>query len=678
MALAVLTALAVYNTIAARTRDRSEVSNQIANLGRGSGDLARQLAEFGRRLTSMETKVELVLERALATAQPLAAEIEELSTLVKQLAESVAQHDAALGSDRGPGAAPAAFAASGPVGPTLPAKTFDPATAAAAAPVERKIAAFSGLDRDGIIAAIGSAIDGSKIDLYLQPIVTLPQRKVRYYEAMSRLKAENGDVVPAGDFLSYAEAGALLPKLDNLSVLRCVQVARRLLAQEPRHRLVLQSVRCDADGRRLSAIPRIRRRKPRDCARLVFEFTQSAVRAMGPIEHESLAALAERGFRFSMDNLTDLRVEPRELTERGFRFIKVPATLLLNRVGAASTDIHPADFSDLLGRFGIDLIAERIESEGAVVDLLDYDVRFGQGYLFSPPRPVRAEALQGVVASGRRPEPSLPTADPQKPTLSARRAVGSPSSPAPAARALEIIRMMQPADRRLLRCRDGFVRRGDVGKYRACARRAICTAGARLRRAVLRRLGCRSQRRCRLCASLRGADAVSHRGGTVILLTNAPRPGAAVVRILDRFGVPRDAYDAITSSGDVTRSIVDAGAARAFFISARNAICRSSPALTSRSRRSRRPTTWCAPACSTTRRKRRTAIATCSRRCARARCSWSAPIPTSSSSAARLWSIAPARWRTLTPRSAARCSTAASRMRRSTKRRWPSRGVARR
>ena len=32
-----------------------------------------------------------------------------------------------------------------------------------------------------------------------------------------------------------------------------------------------------------------------------------------------------------------------------------------------------------------------------MVDLLDYDVRFGQGFLFSPPRPVRAEALQGIA-----------------------------------------------------------------------------------------------------------------------------------------------------------------------------------------------------------------------------------------------------------------------------------------
>jgi cyclic-di-GMP phosphodiesterase TipF (flagellum assembly factor) len=129
---------------------------------------------------------------------------------------------------------------------------------------------------------------------------------------------------------------------------------------------------------------------------LVFEFAQSAVRAMGPIEHASLAALAERGFRFSMDNLTDLRINAHELNERGFRFVKVPAPLLFNRLGAVAADIRPADFSESLGRFGIDLIADRIEHENTVIDLLDCDVRFGQGMLFSPPRPLRAGALEGV------------------------------------------------------------------------------------------------------------------------------------------------------------------------------------------------------------------------------------------------------------------------------------------
>jgi cyclic-di-GMP phosphodiesterase TipF (flagellum assembly factor) len=268
------------------------------------------------------------------------------------------------------------------------------------APTLPKIAAFPGLDQDAVVAAVAGAIDSQRIDLYLQPIVTLPQRKVRYYEAMSRLNAGDGEVVAAADFLSYAEAGSRLPKLDGLCVLRCVQVVRRLLLKNRDIGLFcnLSVVTLTDAGfpQLLELIEANRAIAPS----LVFEFTQNAVRGMGPMEHESLAALAERGFRFSMDNLVDLRIEPRELTARGFRFVKAPAALLLNRVGSATANIHPADFSDLLGRFGIDLIADRIESESTVVDLLDYDVRFGQGFLFSPPRPVRAEALQGVADPG--------------------------------------------------------------------------------------------------------------------------------------------------------------------------------------------------------------------------------------------------------------------------------------
>ena len=38
-------------------------------------------------------------------------------------------------------------------------------------------------------------------------------------------------------------------------------------------------------------------------------------------------------------------------------------------------------------------------------------------------------------------------------------------------------------------------------------------------------------------------------GGTVALITKAPRPGAVVARFLDKLAVPREAYDTIVSSG---------------------------------------------------------------------------------------------------------------------------------
>ena len=422
--LGTLTALAVYNAIAARKRDRLEASHQLANLARGSGDLARQLAEFGRRLSAVEAKTDTVIDRALATAQPLAAEIEELSTLVKQLADSVASHDAALtnlatvdsAAERRPSAAaidpmPPAM---GPMAAFSPTPIAAPTPVVAPAPLERKVAAFAGLDRDGIVATIRSAIEGSKIELYLQPIVTLPQRKVRYYEALSRLRADSGELIAAADFIPFAEAGALMPKLDNLSALRCVQVVRRLLLKNRDIGLFCNLSAATLTDSGFSRFLEFMDANRAIAPHLMFEFSQNAVRTMGPIENESLAALAERGFRFSIDNLTDLRVDARELNDRGFRFVKAPSALLFNRVSAASNDIHPADFSDLLGRFGIDLIAERIETESTVVDLLDYDVRFGQGFLFSPPRPVRAEALQGTAETAARDSAlaALPAGDP--------------------------------------------------------------------------------------------------------------------------------------------------------------------------------------------------------------------------------------------------------------------------
>lgn len=404
--LGLLTVLALYNAVAGRRRDRAVVNDQVASLARGSGDLARQMAEFGRRLVALEDRVGTLgtlgtVGNAASASQPLGAEIEELSRLVRQLAESVAQHEIALSAERPPpprqtsvAEKPAASlprVGSGELGSVL----------VAGAPGLPKIAAFRGLDQDAIVAAVAGAIDGQRIDLYLQPIVTLPQRKVRYYEAMSRLNAGDGEIVAAADFLPYAEAGSLVPKLDGLCLLRCVQVVRRLLLKNRDIGLF-----CNLSAATLTdaGFPQLLELIDANRAiapSLVFEFTQNAVRGMGPIEHESLAALAERGFRFSMDGLVDLRIEPRELTARGFRFVKAPAALLLNRVGSATANIHPADFSDLLGRFGIDLVADRIESESTVVDLLDYDVRFGQGFLFSPPRPVRAEALQGIADTGR-------------------------------------------------------------------------------------------------------------------------------------------------------------------------------------------------------------------------------------------------------------------------------------
>ncbi len=379
VALTALTFLILYNAVSMRLRDRTDVGGQIADLSRGTADLARQVAEFGRRMGAIEAKLSTTDSSGQDRIQSVMGEIGELGSLVKQLADSVAAHDDIL---------------SGAAGTVTSAAIMAPQGAADVVDISvaEKPPAPANLNNVQILVAVKNAIEASRIDLYLQPMVTLPQRKVRFYEAVSRLRDDKDQVLAASDFIGTAEAAGLMGQIDNMVMFRCIQVLRRLMV---RNKDV--GVFCNVSASTL-ANPTVfsqcldfleanRALAPS----LVLEFKQSTFRHLGPVESEHLASLARLGYGFSIDNVTDLRIDARELADRGVRFIKVPAAMLLDQKQLSSADIHAADLSDLLARFGIDLVAERIEGERAVIDLLDYDVRYGQGFLFAPPRPLRPE-----------------------------------------------------------------------------------------------------------------------------------------------------------------------------------------------------------------------------------------------------------------------------------------------
>lgn len=425
VALTALTFLILYNAVSMRLRDRTDVGSQIADLSRGTADLARQVAEFGRRLAAVEGRVASTNSAGIDRIQAVVGEINELGLLVKQLAISVAGHDDMLSSGVAATAPtpvskpdherqnelPFSAAEAGKAAATA-APAPNPAAAVAAALAAANEAASSHSQAQ-ILGAVKGAVEANRLDIYLQPMVTLPQRKVRFYEAVTRLRDDKDQILAADDFIGVAEAAGLIGRIDHMVMLRCVQVLRRLMVRN-KDVGVFCNVAAATLGNPttfaqcLDFLEANRALAPS----LVLEFKQATFRNLGPTETEHLAALAQRGYRFSIDHVTDLRIEPRELADRGVRFIKVPAALLLDQRQTSASDIHPSDLSDLLGRFGIDLIAERIEGERAVVDLLDYDVRFGQGFLFAPPRPLRPEGASatGGTTANKAQEPQAPQA----------------------------------------------------------------------------------------------------------------------------------------------------------------------------------------------------------------------------------------------------------------------------
>jgi len=271
VALAALTFLILYNAVSMRLRDRTDVGSQISDLSRGTADLARQVAEFGRRLAAVEGRLVSANSAGSDRIQGVIGEISELGGLVKQLATSVAGHEdqiAALQAAMPPASDPAP-AVDQPVverrfeqeveqareQPAQIADTHVPDKQVAEQVADRQFADRHGADKQAapvptmpaarppafeaapsrshnqIIATLRSAIEENRIDIFLQPMVTLPQRKVRYYEAVTRLRDDKDQILAAEDFIAAAEASGLVGRIDHMVMLRCVQVLRRLMVR---------------------------------------------------------------------------------------------------------------------------------------------------------------------------------------------------------------------------------------------------------------------------------------------------------------------------------------------------------------------------------------------------------------------------------------------------------------
>jgi cyclic-di-GMP phosphodiesterase TipF (flagellum assembly factor) len=93
-----------------------------------------------------------------------------------------------------------------------------------------------------------------------------------------------------------------------------------------------------------------------------------------------------------MDRVTNLDLDFLELRRRRFSFVKVEARNLVSEYEKVGASIDVTDLAEAMKRNDINLIAEKVESERVVPELLDFDVDFGQGYLFGEPTPAQDEA----------------------------------------------------------------------------------------------------------------------------------------------------------------------------------------------------------------------------------------------------------------------------------------------
>lgn len=340
-------------------------------------------------------------------AEPVAGgddDLERLHALIKQLSQSVEgpkastpDPDRVLASLAQDVVAPPTSGREAPSAPS-PRTWIDPLAGEASPALPIGFARRNSADEE-LWRRVAEAVSAERLDVLLEPIQGLADRKPRHFEVSVRFRDADGQALADGDVARAARATGLSASVDSLKLPRVALVAKRVQARGGQPADVLagmlgQSLTdhtfMEAFAAHFTAVER---------SPVVLSFAQADVRAFARIHWSALATMADMGMRFALTDVTDLDMDFELLRARGFAFAKLDARLFLDGLPLGSGMIPAADICKHLSGTGLDLIVGRIDDERILEEVRRHGAMLGMGSLLGAARPVRQDILGPV--SGR-------------------------------------------------------------------------------------------------------------------------------------------------------------------------------------------------------------------------------------------------------------------------------------
>lgn len=252
---------------------------------------------------------------------------------------------------------------------------------------------------DPIGQAIQEAAKRGSVDIYLQPILSIEDRKVRFFEVLGRVQGLAGDVIAAEDHVELTRSVGASMGLDRAVLTRAARLLRKLS-----ERRQAQPLFCNITRETLATS-----NFPRDFADLVGGFRDIAAFLIFEVEHaaivsadnatiSNLRALSSMGFRLSIDKVTNVEQALANGRELDVSFIKLAYEVLMPmQQNQAEARARATTIQSVARDSGMTLIVDRIERKDQLAGAVSAGVNLGQGYLFSEPKPLLPQVAAEVA-----------------------------------------------------------------------------------------------------------------------------------------------------------------------------------------------------------------------------------------------------------------------------------------
>lgn len=240
--------------------------------------------------------------------------------------------------------------------------------------------------RDVLLDAMREALKTDSIETLLQPIVSLPQRKKRFFEATSRLRGSNHLIMHPDEYILLAEENSLIRIIDNAILMKCIYLARSSSKKDLNVGFFLNlSLKTLEDSEFIDSLGEFIEVNQGIGDQLTFCLEEEDMKNSSEEMLNTIKGLGNIGCQFALTHVNSFEFDFRMLRDYKVQFLKIHHKVLKeylkeNSVEQVKILKHQAYIHQ------IDLVATHVESEDQLQSILDFECDFGQGYLFAQPQ----------------------------------------------------------------------------------------------------------------------------------------------------------------------------------------------------------------------------------------------------------------------------------------------------
>lgn len=233
---------------------------------------------------------------------------------------------------------------------------------------------------------IKKALEEDGFVMYYQPILDIHNGRISHYEALLRMRGEDGNLIAPGEFMEVAEESGLIREIDRYVVTQVITRLNGLLKEGKTYKFAinLSGVSINDEGL-LDFLRHELARHPDVPQHLIFEITETAAVSDFAAARIFMQAVRELGCVFSLDDFGVGFSSFYYVKHLPVDYVKIDGSFIRNLADSPDDQVFVRALAEVARGFGKKTVAEFVENERILALLRAFGVDYAQGYFIGKP-----------------------------------------------------------------------------------------------------------------------------------------------------------------------------------------------------------------------------------------------------------------------------------------------------